>query len=118
VGDTVLKVLVRLALRLLRSEDRVARLGGEEFVLVLPATDLPDAMKAAVRLRLQLEKLHWSKLGLSEAVTASMGCAVVLPDDCHAGDVLKRADDAMYRAKQEGRNRVCLHWQGPAAHGN
>ena len=118
VGDTVLKVLVRLALRLLRNEDRVARLGGEEFVLVLPATDLPDAMKAAVRLRLQLERLHWGKLGLPEPVTASMGCAVVLPDDRHASDVLKRADDAMYRAKQEGRNRVCLHWQGPAASGN
>jgi diguanylate cyclase (GGDEF)-like protein len=63
----------------LRSEDKVARLGGEEFVLVLPGTDLRDAMKAAVRLRLQLERLHWSKLGLPGKVTASMGCAVVLP---------------------------------------
>lgn len=112
VGDEVLKVLVRLARRLLRSEDKVARLGGEEFVLVLPGTDLHDAMKAAVRLRLQLERLHWHKLGLPDKVTASMGCAVVLASDCHAGAVLKRADDAMYRAKQEGRNRVCLDFHG------
>jgi len=112
VGDDVLKVLVRLAHRLLRSEDKVARLGGEEFVLVLPGTDLREAMKAAVRLRLQLERLHWHKLGLTDKVTASMGCAVVLASDSQAGVVLKRADAAMYRAKQEGRNRVCLDWHG------
>jgi diguanylate cyclase (GGDEF)-like protein len=112
MGDEVLKVLVRLAHHLLRSEDKVARLGGEEFVLILPGTDLRDAMKAAVRLRLQLERLHWNKLGLPGKVTASMGCAVVLASDRHAGAVLKRADDAMYRAKQEGRNRVCLDLHG------
>jgi diguanylate cyclase (GGDEF)-like protein len=112
MGDDVLKVLVRLARHLLRSEDKVARLGGEEFVLILPGTDLRDAMKAAVRLRLQLERLNWSKLGLPGKVTASMGCAVVLASDSQAGAVLKRADDAMYRAKQEGRNRVCLDWHG------
>jgi len=107
VGDEVLKVLVRLARRMLRNQDHIARLGGEEFVLVLPATELREAMKAAVRLRLQLERLNWSRLGLARAVTASMGCAVVLPSDASKGAVLKRADDAMYRAKQEGRNRVC-----------
>ncbi|RQO69241.1 hypothetical protein DBR44_13350 [Aquitalea sp. FJL05] len=112
VGDEVLKVLVRLARRMLRNQDLVARLGGEEFVLVLPATELRDAMKAAVRLRLQLERLNWAKLGLPDKVTASMGCAVVLASDSKAEAVLKRADDAMYRAKQEGRNRVCLDLQG------
>lgn len=78
----------------------------------LPATGLRDAMKAAVRLRLQLERLNWSRLGLPDKVTASMGCAVVLSSDSTPGAVLKRADDAMYRAKQEGRNRVCLDLQG------
>lgn len=112
VGDDVLKVLVRLARYLSRRQDRIARLGGEEFVLVLPGTELRDAMKAAVRLRLLLERLNWSKLGLPDKVTASMGCAMVLASDQQAGAVLKRADDAMYRAKQEGRNRVCLDWQG------
>lgn len=112
VGDEVLKVLVRLARRMLRNQDLVARLGGEEFVLVLPNTELRDAMKAAVRLRLQLERLNWAKLGLPDKVTASMGCAVVLVSDNKAEAVLKRADDAMYRAKQEGRNRVCLDLRG------
>ncbi|WP_293761604.1 sensor domain-containing diguanylate cyclase [uncultured Aquitalea sp.] len=106
-GDQVLKVLVKLAKRSLRLEDGVARLGGEEFVLILPDTSMREALKAAVRLRLQLERLDWARIGIPGRVTASMGCATVLPGDRCGENVLKRADDAMYRAKQEGRNRVC-----------
>jgi diguanylate cyclase (GGDEF)-like protein len=100
-GDAVLAAVGRGLVGGVRTEDLVARLGGEEFLVVLPATPLGGAAQVADRLRLAVAALT----GLPCPVAVSIGVAV--RRDGEAATVLvKRADEALYRAKQGGRNRV------------
>ena len=105
VGDEALKHVAEAMQASLRSGDELGRWGGEEFVFLLPATDLANAllcaerMRAAVSSRLLAAPEH---LNLS----VSIGIAAWRPGES-ASDVLVRADRAMYRAKEEGRDRVC-----------
>ncbi|MBU6257993.1 MAG: GGDEF domain-containing protein [Burkholderiales bacterium] len=104
MGDAV---LVGVAARLgaaLRSSDRVGRYGGEEFLLVLPATTPAQALALAERLRGELEAPCALPAG-EPAVTASFGIAAWRGGE-PVGDLLRRADRALYRAKDAGRNRV------------
>jgi len=98
-GDAVLVQVGALLSRQLRGEDAVGRAGGEEFWLVLPDTPAEDAMALAERLRRQMAE---SGLG----VTCSIGVALSEQGDTDAGQVIARADAALYRAKEAGRNRV------------
>jgi diguanylate cyclase (GGDEF)-like protein len=106
VGDEVLKLLCDAGQRLLRETDIFARLGGEEFAVLLPHTDLDGAAVLAGRLRQAIadSKLPLSGGGLS--CTVSIGVAMLKPTDTCIEDCLVRADGAMYKAKQNGRNRV------------
>jgi diguanylate cyclase (GGDEF)-like protein len=105
-GDEVLKSLCNASLRLLRETDIFARLGGEEFAVLLPDTNLDGARHLAERLR---QAISDSKLSLSSGVlhcTVSIGVAMLKPTDTCIEDCLLRADSALYRAKHNGRNRV------------
>jgi diguanylate cyclase (GGDEF)-like protein len=104
-GDFVLKELVRLALTQVREVDALVRHGGEEFLLLLPNTPRDAAATVAERLRASVEKLvmPWSNLKLR--VTASFGVAEWHREETDE-DLLRRADEALYRAKDAGRNRV------------
>jgi diguanylate cyclase (GGDEF)-like protein len=109
-GDAALQHAVRLWKAELREVDTLGRLGGEEFCALLPLAapgDLPAATRVAERLRAALEARPLVWLGEQVLMTASVG--VALPDSPDAeGDVgLARADAQLYRAKGEGRNRVC-----------
>lgn len=112
-GDDVLKHLVGVLQTGLRRLDLLARLGGEEFAVLLPATQMPGALELAERLRLAVEKnpaVLRDQSGQpikTVAFTISIGVAVLDVDAPSADDVLKRADHAMYQAKSTGRNRVC-----------
>jgi len=104
-GDLVLKHLTQLLVESLRQTDILARFGGEEFVILLPHTPEQDALKLAEKLRRIVEQtpLHRTP---ELHMTVSIGSASLLPDVDDASSLLERADKSMYRAKQEGRNRV------------
>lgn len=102
VGDEVLK---RVALGLresLRADDIVARWGGEEFCVLLPRVRQSEAQALAERMVAGIARSG------SPAVTVSIGVALALPADEAAEGVMRRADVALYRAKDSGRNRVCV----------
>ena len=109
VGDAV---LVEVAARLqagLRQGDMVARLGGEEFVLLLPDSDATAAEALSERLRAAIAAAPVESSAGPLAITASFGVAVLDPArPVGVKELLKRADEAMYRAKREGRDRVAL----------
>ncbi|ABI56870.1 GGDEF domain-containing protein [Alkalilimnicola ehrlichii MLHE-1] len=101
-GDEVLKTAVAQVNNAIRRVDVHARWGGEEFILLLPETDLAAAVKSAERLRAAIAEHPFKQ---PERVTASFGVTTLGPRDRF--DVLiKRADDALYLAKHAGRNRV------------
>ncbi|MBN9083160.1 MAG: hypothetical protein BGP04_03045 [Rhizobiales bacterium 62-17] len=105
------KALVHVADRLqagTRKIDLVARSGGEEFVVLLNDLDLSEAEVAAERLRLSVAADPFNFAATTVPITVSVGVAVRQPDDRSFADIMRRADKALYRAKQEGRNRVEL----------
>ena len=110
VGDRVLQNLARACLRSLREVDRLARYGGEEFIVMLPETDAPGACRSAERLRQMIEESEVSTHQGPVRITASLGVAVFQPDSNHItiDRLLGQADQALYQAKQAGRNQVCL----------
>ncbi|MCB1770072.1 MAG: diguanylate cyclase [Candidatus Competibacteraceae bacterium] len=103
VGDEVLKQFALLLSEHCRQSDLVARFGGEEFVILLPDTLLEDAVACAERIRQQLESQPL--VGQVGRVTASFGVAMLDRDE-ESGDLMRRVDQALYRSKKEGRNRV------------
>lgn len=106
VGDLVIKDFAHRAGALLRVPDILARFGGEEFVILLPDTDLPSARQVAERIRRELETQRDRAL---PRYTASLGIAVAQGAAGQAADIealIAEADAALYRAKQGGRNRV------------
>lgn len=105
-GDDALVHLVRVAREELRITDHIARLGGEEFLIILPNTPLDDAAKIVTRLQRSLTKKYFLDKNERVLITFSAGVterARGEPQDA----AIARADAAMYQAKQTGKNRVC-----------
>ena len=109
-GDEVLKQVARAIEGLLRRPgDHFARYGGEEFAIVLPSTDLDGAVFLAERVRQMVEVLDLENAPVIPApsLTISLGCATVVPDASgNLEALIGEADENLYRAKQNGRNRV------------
>lgn len=109
VGDLLLKTVARRMLSCLRESDTLARVGGDEFVVILPAISSEnDAVRVAEKIRVELNRPFDLPGGYKVEIACSIGIAV-FPD--HATDeknLSKKADDAMYIAKEKGRNRVYL----------
>jgi len=105
-GDIVLREVAQLLRAQLRPEALVVRYGGEEFVALVPVEDLPVARKVAERLREQIETTRWHDLvpGMQK-LTASIGVTMLGADES-LEQALARADEALYRAKNSGRNQV------------
>lgn len=110
VGDAALKVLAGVLRAELRTCDAAARFGGEEFALLLPQTDREGAIVAAERCRAALERAAVPTEGGVLHITASFGVATC-PESNVASldDLVGLADQALYRAKNDGRNRVVAH---------
>ncbi|MHA3734096.1 GGDEF domain-containing protein [Pseudomonas sp. Eth.TT006] len=106
-GDKVLKIIATVLRKRLRAADFIARFGGEEFVLLLPATTPAVGAKLLEALRAAIEACPFHFKGERVTITISMGLASFRPGE-HSDLVLKRADQALYRAKNAGRNRVEL----------
>lgn len=105
-GDYVLFRVAETLRATCRSVDKVVRWGGDEFLLILPATELSAAAILAERLRQTVESLDCIGDRGKMYPTLSMGCAVVLPGQSII-ELLKSADTALYLAKRRGRNAVC-----------
>ncbi len=108
-GDAVLKQLADRIIKSSRSADLIARFGGEEFVVLMPETSREDARDAAERLRRHVEQVPFTLKNGEVTKTISIGVATLhLNTADTATDLLKRADEVLYQAKNGGRNRVCI----------
>ena len=104
-GDYVLQKTASLLLKSVRQVDIVARYGGEEIVIACPETNMEQAKIVAERIRSNMDKAEFSSDGSTTHVTCSLGIAVCPREDIKtADDLLRAADEALYRAKQAGRN--------------
>ncbi|MCR8658772.1 sensor domain-containing diguanylate cyclase [Paenibacillus endoradicis] len=101
VGDEVLEQLAYILRKFVRKEDVPARYGGEEFVLLLPRTDIKESKVMAEQLRQQIEDASW----VTGRLTVSIGISTFYEDETATG-ILKKADQALYMSKENGRNRV------------
>ena len=112
IGDEVLKFIAFKILASVRENDLASRYGGEEFAVLLPETDLMGAMAVAERIRKHVEseilEIRENKIG----ATISLGLAVYPQDGEEWEEVLKKADERLYIAKQSGKNRLV----GPDGH--
>jgi len=106
VGDIVIRHVARVCREMKRAGDILARIGGEEFTLLLPATDLADAAALAERINEQLARNPVTVDGHELRVTVSLGVAATDTATTTVGDLMRRADQALYGAKRGGRNRV------------
>ena len=104
-GDKVLKIIASVLRKRLRGTDFIARFGGEEFVLLMPSTVPTAGLKLLESLRASIEACPFHFKGEPVTITVSVGMSAFRPGE-HSDQVLKRADQALYRAKNAGRNRV------------
>lgn len=103
VGDEVLKLLAHTMNKCLRVYDFIARFGGEEFLILLPHTDLDQACLVAEKVRAAVSELQHPVAG---PITVSIGVAEASPDQTNEDVAVKEADDRLYEAKRAGRNRI------------
>ena len=115
-GDHVLESLGRLLREALRDIDLAGRVGGEEFAVLLPQTNLVHAVEAAERLRLKVAAMEVPlEHGLPLRITISIGVASHAGDGINLDTLLSQADTALYDAKHAGRDRVCAYGDAPVA---
>jgi diguanylate cyclase (GGDEF)-like protein len=108
-GDALLRELARFLQNHIRGEDVACRYGGEEFILIMPDTSLETARQRAEQLRQDVKGIHVRDADQSlEGITLSLGAAVYPQHGRNREDVMRAADAALYRAKQEGRDRVVV----------
>jgi two-component system cell cycle response regulator len=105
-GDAVLAAVASRGAAALRAGDLMARIGGEEFAVLLPGADLERAREAAERVRAAVSAAPIAADGLSLEVTTSLGCAELEAGEAGGRGLLARADAKLYEAKRAGRNRV------------
>jgi len=106
VGDQVLQAVADICGQTLRSGDLFARIGGEEFAVLLPMTSVREAARVAETVRAAIENLELDRLGAGLSITASIGVAGLARRDDGLRELLDEADQQLYFAKNSGRNRV------------
>lgn len=106
-GDQVLRTFCDLVKKEIRQQDLFGRVGGEEFCLALPDANLAQTLLIAERIRLSAERLLGKTLGLGDDIVVTVSIGVTLWQYSPFEVTLDLADQALYRAKKEGRNQVC-----------
>ncbi len=115
LGDRALRMLGAVLLAETGSNDVTARMGGEEFAVLLPGRDIDSAAQLAERLREGVAAMRLQDGARSASLTTSIGVSVLRADEVCWDEMLARADDALYCAKREGRDRVKICALGPSA---
>ena len=105
-GDQVLTGVAQRLKTCLRPYDMIGRYGGEEFVVLLPNTSLEKSLVVANRILVLMRSEQFEAVGQKLSITASLGVTVSSETDSQLSDIIKRADEAMYKAKKDGRDRV------------
>jgi diguanylate cyclase (GGDEF)-like protein len=111
-GDQVLLKLVGVLRSILREQDYAFRLGGEEFMIILPNTDVKHAAHLAERIRLAIENMRVSFLSHKISTTVSLGITEYKIDEIDIQKAEERVDEALYIAKEAGRNQIAIKLQG------
>ncbi len=106
-GDQILTTVASVCRKNLRLMDSFGRLGGDEFAALLPETSMDSGLSIAERLRSSVEQIDFQIATATLRITISLGVSTLQPQDQQIETVLKRADAALYKAKQSGRNRLC-----------
>lgn len=109
VGDKVLQQLALIGGDVMRSRDIFARLGGEEFVALLPDASLDEVKAIAQRLREKLSVFDFTSLGINKSLSVSIGISVLNEEVTNFETLLHTADSAMYHAKAQGRDQVVIY---------
>jgi diguanylate cyclase (GGDEF)-like protein len=107
IGDQVLVCLANIASEIIRSNDIVGRVGGEEFMILLPNTQIDIALSIANRLLTTIEQYEWSSISNDLSLTASAG-VVSYQQETNLTELLLKADKALYAAKTGGRNQAIV----------
>lgn len=113
VGDEVIKLLANVLLSSTRDEDIVSRYGGEEFCIILPGIDVEEAVAVAERIRLKIKADSISSFESGPHITASLGVSSIYDHAKDPAELNDQADQALYVAKESGRNRV-ISWTADA----
>ncbi len=104
-GDYTLQTLASIFLKHVRDVDTVARIGGEEFAILLPSTAINGAMNMAERIRLSVEAYEFKYESFEFSLTVSIGVTEITDESWSVIEFLKKADEMLYKAKKTGRNR-------------
>ncbi len=112
VGDAILREASKIIKDSIRQIDILGRYGGEEFCLALPETKKEEALFAAERIREAMEDKAIRAYDENLKITISIGIAILPEDALDTGALIDKADQALYKAKQAGRNRVCIYEAG------
>ena len=109
-GDAVIRLVAQTLQATLRASDTICRYGGEEFCIILPGVDLDQAVATAMRARANIAAMNLSEMSgnASLQVTASFGIAAIDQEVADFAQFIDRADQGLYSAKNNGRNRVCV----------
>jgi len=107
-GDDVLTSIAALCRQIFRESDIVGRYGGEEFAVLLPQTDIETAKEAAERVRKGVEEMRFAADKGTFSISISAGIASLSTGCQTLGELLHRADEALYEAKHNGRNKICV----------
>jgi len=109
-GNYVLKEVANIIKKYTRNNvDIPIRYGGDEFLLILPQTDLEGAVTVTERIRKEIEEYKFEEKGITTEVRISGGVAGMRPEDTLTKEeLIKKADEALYRAKKAGKNRVSM----------
>lgn len=111
-GDQVLRALAKVMAEQVRTGDHLARIGGEEFMILAPGTGLQAAQILAERIRNSIAARTISLGPTERSVTVSIGAGIACPQDADIHAVMQRADAALYQAKENGRNRTEMSLEG------
>ncbi len=106
IGDRCLQEIIKRSIPLLRKNDMLARYGGEEFVVIMPETEADGAKEAAEKIRQTIEKIEFIYKKKKVKVTVSIGVSQARETDANSQQIFERADIAVYKAKENGRNQV------------